>query len=228
MGIPNAGGAGALTDVTRRRNVDTAVVSSEHHRPSNAYEMSPMPTAESSGSTEGGLPTGLWNVDTARSSVAFHVKHLRIATVKGRFDEFEGTLEVTPEGTAARGSVAVESLDTRDSQRDAHLRSAGFFDAEEFPRITFLSTAITQIDGDSFEIEGDFAVHGITRPLKLHATLHATETGHGDRPRVRLSASAQMNRSEHELRFDRALGAGNVAVGEKVEILLEISAIKED
>ena len=109
------------------------------------------------------LPTGTWKVDPVHSSVEFHVKHLGIATVKGQFKEFEGTLEVGPDGARASGTVQVASVDTREPQRDAHLRSADFFDADTNPQISFSSTAIRQLDEESFEIEGELSIHGVTR-----------------------------------------------------------------
>src|SRR5208283_1047547 len=88
------------------------------------------------------LPTGTWKVDPVHSSVEFQVKHLGIATVKGQFKEFEGTLEVNPDGVNAQGSVQTASVDTREPQRDGHLRSADFFDADQHPQITFKSTSV--------------------------------------------------------------------------------------
>jgi polyisoprenoid-binding protein YceI len=172
------------------------------------------------------LPTGTWNVDPIHSSVEFQVKHLGIATVKGHFGEFEGTLEVTPDGISAHGSVETASVDTREPQRDGHLRSADFFDVENHPKITFQSTSVKAIDDEDFEIEGDFTLHGITRPLKLTATLEGTETDPQGNERVGLSAKAQISRADHDMKFNMALGSGNVVVGDKVKILLDISAVK--
>jgi polyisoprenoid-binding protein YceI len=178
--------------------------------------------------TQTPLPTGTWKVDPVHSSVEFQVKHLGIATVKGQFKEFEGTLEVTPEGIHAHGKASVASVDTREPQRDAHLRSPDFFDADTHPEITFSSTAIRPIDEDTFEIEGDFTIRAITRPLKLVATLEGTETDHEGHPRVGVSAVAQINRSDFDMKFNMALGSGNVVVGDKVKILLDLSAVKVD
>jgi polyisoprenoid-binding protein YceI len=172
------------------------------------------------------LPTGTWNVDPVHSSVEFQVKHLGIATVKGHFKEFEGTLEVTPEGINAHGTVETASVDTREPQRDGHLRSADFFDVENNPKITFQSTSVHAIDDEDFEVEGDFTLHGITRPLKLTATLEGTETDPQGNERVGLSATAQISRGDYEMKFNMALGSGNVVVGDKVKILLDISAVK--
>jgi polyisoprenoid-binding protein YceI len=185
-----------------------------------------MSTAESATTAESSLPAGTWNVDPVHSSVEFQVKHLGIATVKGQFKEFEGTLEVKPDGVAAHGKVNVASVDTREPQRDGHLRSPDFFDAENYPQITFSSTSISQVDEDTFEVEGDFTIRDVTRPLKLRATLEGTETDHEGHPRVGLSATAQINRADFGMKFNMALGSGNVVVGEKVKILIDVSAVK--
>jgi polyisoprenoid-binding protein YceI len=172
------------------------------------------------------LPTGTWKVDPVHSSVEFQVKHLGIATVKGQFTEFEGTLEVGPDGAVAFGTVKTSSVNTREPQRDEHLRSPDFFDAEKNPEIAFRSTAITPVDEDDFEIEGDITIHGVTQPLKLKATLEGTETDPQGNERVGISAAAQINRSDFEMKFNAALGSGNVMVSDKVKILIDISAVK--
>jgi polyisoprenoid-binding protein YceI len=185
-----------------------------------------MSAAVSTAAAQISLPTGTWDVDPVHSSVEFQVKHLGIATVKGHFNEFEGKLEVGPDGAKAHGKAVVASVDTREPQRDAHLRSADFFDAESHPEITFDSTAIRQLDEDTFEIEGDFTIRGVTKTLTLKATLEGTETDPQGNARVGLSASAQINRSDYGVKFNMALGSGNVAVGDKVKILLDVSAVK--
>jgi polyisoprenoid-binding protein YceI len=172
------------------------------------------------------LPTGTWKVDSVHSSVEFQVKHLGIATVKGQFTEFEGTLEVGPENTVAYGTVQVASVNTREPQRDEHLRSPDFFDAPQYPEINFRSTAIHPVDEDTFEIEGDISIHGVTRALKLKATLEGTETDPQGNDRVGVSAVAQLDRSDFEMKFNAALGSGNMLVSDKVKILIDISAVK--
>lgn len=175
------------------------------------------------------VPTGTWKVDPVHSSVEFQVKHLGIATVKGQFKEFEGTLEVGPEGAVAYGTVKTASVDTREPQRDEHLRSADFFEVEKYPEVGFRSTAIRTTGKDEFEIEGDLSIHGVTRPVTLKATLEGYEPeDHQGNTRVGLSASAQINRSDFEMRFNAALGSGNMVVSDKVKILVDVSAVKSD
>jgi polyisoprenoid-binding protein YceI len=187
--------------------------------------MSPESTATATAPTV--LPAGTWKVDPVHSSVEFHVKHLGIATVKGLFTKFEGNLEVGPEGAVAYGTVKTDSVDTREPQRDAHLRSADFFEVDRYPEIDFRSTAIRTTGEDEFEIEGDLTIHGVTRSVTLQATLEGIEReDHQGNERVGISASGQINRSDFEMRFNAALGSGNMMVSDKVKILVDVSAIK--
>ncbi len=133
---------------------------------------------------------------------------------------------MTAERVNAYGSAQTASVDTREPQRDGHLRSADFFDVENNPQITFKSTSVRPIDDEDFEIEGDFTLHGITRPLKLTATLEGTETDHEGNERVGVSATTQHQPRRYDMKFNMALGSGNVVVGDKVKILLDISAVK--
>ncbi len=177
-------------------------------------------------STQTFLPVGTWKVDPVHSGVEFHVKHLGIATVKGLFREFEGTLDVKPDGAHGYGTVQVGSVDTREPQRDEHLRSPDFFDVANYPEIKFDSTAIRATGEDDFEIEADLTIHGVTRSVTLKATLEGTETDPQGNDRVGISAHTQINRSDFEMRFNAALGSGNVVVSDKVKILLDASLVR--
>ena len=138
-------------------------------------------------------------------------------------------LEVGPDGAVAYGTVKTTSVDTREPQRDEHLRSADFFEVEKYPEIGFRSTAIRATGEDEFEIDADLSIHGITRPVTLKATLEGYEPeDHQGNTRVGISASTQINRSDFEMRFNAALGSGNMVVSDKVKILVEVSAVKAD
>ncbi|HWX88598.1 MAG TPA: YceI family protein [Solirubrobacteraceae bacterium] len=173
------------------------------------------------------LPTGTWRVDPIHSSVEFHVKHLGIATVKGQFKTFEGTLEVSPGAASAFGTLDVASVDTREPQRDAHLRSADFFEVERFPQITFESTAIRPLDEDEFEIDANLTIHGVTRQVTFKAVFEGAETDPQGNDRVGVSASAQISRGDFGMKFNAALSSGNLVVADKVKILVEVSAVKQ-
>jgi polyisoprenoid-binding protein YceI len=157
------------------------------------------------------------------------VKHLGIATVRGRFDEFEGTLEIGDDLSSARafGTAKVSSINTDDAGRDEHLRSEDFFGAEANPELRFESTAIKPLDEDTFEIEGELSMNGITKPVTLTAVVEGTETDPWGNDRVGLEVTGRVNRTEWNMTFNQALGSGNLLVGEKVTLSLDISAVKQ-
>ena len=173
-------------------------------------------------------PVGTWNIDPSHSNVNFHVKHLGIATVRGAFNDFEGTLELAEDlaSSKAYGTVQVASVDTNEDARDEHLRSADFFDAENHPQLTFQSTEIKQVDDDELEITGDLTIHGVTKPVTFQAEITGTEVDPWGNDRVGLEVNGKIDRSDFEMRFNQALGSGNVMVSDKVKISLDISAVK--
>ena len=175
------------------------------------------------------IPTGTWAVDPIHSQVGFSVKHMGIATVRGTFGEFEGRLEAGEdlEHTKAYGSVKTASVNTDQAQRDDHLRSADFFDAEQYSEIKFESTKIEQIDDDTFRITGNLELHGITKGITLEAIVDGTETDPMGNERLGVEVVGQISRGDFEMKFNQALGSGNVAVSDKVKLALDISAIKE-
>jgi polyisoprenoid-binding protein YceI len=174
------------------------------------------------------LPTGTWSVDPAHSRVEFSVKHLGIATVRGVFNEFEGSFEVGEDGTAkASGTVNTASIDTNENTRDNHLRSEDFFHAEVHPELRFESTEVRPLDDNTFEIHGELTMRGVTRPVVLEAELQGGETDQGGNERVALEVNGQVNRREWGLTWNQMLGSGNVVVGDKVKLRLDISAIKQ-
>jgi polyisoprenoid-binding protein YceI len=171
--------------------------------------------------------TGTWAVDPAHSRVEFQVKHLGIATVRGAFRAFDGTLELSDDGAQAYGTVKAISVDTNEPQRDDHLRSGDFFDAEQHPDLAFRSTAIRRLDEDSLEIAGELTMRGVTRPITLKAEIQGYEQDPWGNDRVALEASGQLSRAEWGMTFNQALGSGNVLVSDKVKLHLDISAIKQ-
>ena len=173
-------------------------------------------------------PTGTWNVDAKHSRVGFSVKHLGIATVRGTFKEFEGTLEIGDDLSTAKayGTVKAASVDTNEPSRDEHLRSADFFDVENYPEITFESTSIEPIDDDSLKILGNLTIKGVTNEVELLAELGGTEVDPWGNDRIGLEAVGKISRDAFGIKFNIALGSGNVAVGDKVTLTLDISAVK--
>ena len=180
--------------------------------------------------TRTALPTGTWNVDTAHSKIGFAVKHMGIATVRGEFNEFEGVLELGEDLSEARayGTVQVASVDTNQPQRDDHLRSADFFDAENHPELRFESTEIEQVDDDLYRITGDLTVHGVTNEIELEAEYLGTEIGSQGEERIGLEVTGRLSRSDYEMRFNAALGSGNAVVSDRVKLALDVAAVKAE
>jgi polyisoprenoid-binding protein YceI len=175
------------------------------------------------------VPAGTWTVDPAHSTVGFSVKHLGIANVRGKFEDFEGTLEIGEGDESARayGTVQGVSINTGDAGRDEHLRSADFFGVEQNPELRFESAEITRVDDDSFEIAGDLTMNGVTNPITLTAEVQGTETDPWGNERVALEVTGQLNRGDWDMTFNQALGSGNLLVGEKVKLQLDIAAVKQ-
>jgi polyisoprenoid-binding protein YceI len=147
--------------------------------------------------------------------------------VKGKFKEFAGSLTIAEDGTAsATGTVQVASVDTNEAQRDEHLRSPDFFDAASHEQITFSSTEITAVDDETFKITGDITIHGITKPITLEAVFEGSDQDPWGNTRVGLTVTGQINRSDFEMKFNQALGSGNMLVSDKVKLALDISAVK--
>jgi polyisoprenoid-binding protein YceI len=174
------------------------------------------------------LPTGTWSVDPVHSGVEFSAKHLGIATVRGVFREFEGTLDIREDGTAeARGSVSAASLDTNVEARDVHLRSEDFFHVEAHPKLSFESTEIRALDVDVFRIHGKLMMRGVTRPVLLHAQLQGTQTDQFGNERVALEVTGQLNRRDWDMSFNQVLESGRLLISDKVKLSIDISAIKQ-
>jgi polyisoprenoid-binding protein YceI len=152
-----------------------------------------------------------------------------IATVRGRFTKFEGTLEVGEDlgSSRAYGKVDVASIDTGEPDRDAHLRSADFFDAERYPEITYESTRVEPIDDESSAIYGNLTMHGVTKEVRLDVFVQGADTDPWGNERVGLTAVGALNRSDFDMKFNQALGSGNLLVGDRVDISLDISAVKQ-
>ncbi|HWC25352.1 MAG TPA: YceI family protein [Solirubrobacteraceae bacterium] len=173
-------------------------------------------------------PTGTWTVDAAHSKVGFAVKHLGIATVRGEFTDFEGTLEIGEDLASSRayGTVKTASIDTNEPGRDEHLRSGDFFNAETNPQIAFESTAIEQVDDGVLRVTGNLTINGITKEEVFHAAIQGTETDPWGNERVAFEVTGEISRGDYGMTFNQVLGSGNLLVGEKVKLALDISAVK--
>ena len=170
-----------------------------------------------------------WTIDPVHSSVEFAVRHLMITTVKGRFTDVQGAVvldEGNPADAMAEISLGVASIDTREPQRDAHLRSADFFDAETYPTITFRSRSVEAASSDGFKLVGDLTIHGVTREVRLDVTSEGRSKDGWGAERAGYSATTKIKRSDFGLTWNQLLETGGVAVSDDVKITLDIQLVK--
>lgn len=175
------------------------------------------------------MTTHTWNFDTVHSTVGFSVRHLVIAKVRGRFTAWSGSLELDDDDLA-RSSVQVSidagSIDTGTPDRDTHLRSPDFFDVENFPRLSFTSQRIEPLGGDRYRVHGDLTIRDVTREVVLDSEFSGRAKDPWGNDRVAFTAKASLNRHDFGLKWNQALETGGVVVGERVDIEIEVQAVK--
>jgi polyisoprenoid-binding protein YceI len=173
------------------------------------------------------LSAGTWAIDPVHSSVSFTVRHLVVSKVRGNFDEFSGAVVVAEDGTpSVTAQIAIDSVNTRNEQRDAHIKAADFFDAEKYPTASFVSTGV-RADGDDYVLDGEFTLKGVTKPVSLKLEFNGVNPGMGHGEVAGFEASVVLNRRDFGINFDAPLETGGAVVGDKVTITLEIEALKQ-
>jgi polyisoprenoid-binding protein YceI len=171
-----------------------------------------------------------WKIDPQHTLIEFTAKHMMITTVRGRFKTFEGRLYIdadNPQASHAEGSIEVASIDTGESQRDNHLRSADFFDVEKYPKMTFRSTRIEPAGGDSYKVYGDLTIKDVTREMVFDVVDQGQMKDPWGNQRRGLSATAKLNRKDFGLNWNVALEAGGWLVGDEIKISVELQAVQE-
>jgi polyisoprenoid-binding protein YceI len=174
--------------------------------------------------------TGTWNIDPTHSSAQFKVKHMMISNVKGEFNAVTGTLtlnsaDITKSRVAA--SIDVGTINTRDAQRDGHLKSADFLHVEKFPALTFQSTRISKREEGELAVEGDLSIRGVTRKVVFEVEgPSAPMKDPWGNTRIGLSATTRINRKDFGLTWNTALETGGLLVGDEVTITLDVQLIK--
>jgi polyisoprenoid-binding protein YceI len=173
--------------------------------------------------------TNTWDIDVGHSAIHFFVRHMLISKVHGRFAKWSGTIQLDEEDLG-RSSVEVRidtaSIDTQVADRDAHLRSADFLDVANHPQMAFRSKRIERT-GDAYRVAGDLDLHGVVREVTLVAEFAGTAKDPWGNERAGFSAKASLDRREFGLVWNAALETGGVLVGEKVEIAIELEAVKK-
>jgi polyisoprenoid-binding protein YceI len=173
-----------------------------------------------------------WDLDTAHSEIGFSVRHMMISNVHGAFTGASGSLELdekNPTRSVADIDIDVKSIDTRNDQRDSHLKSADFFDVAQFPKIHFKSTKIEKISATKYRVHGSLTMHGVTKPVALLAeTTGKSKKDPFGMTRVGFSASTKVNRKDFNLTWNKAVEAGGMMVGEEITISLDAEFIHKD
>nr|WP_275936612.1 YceI family protein [Labilithrix luteola] len=170
-----------------------------------------------------------WNIDTAHTAINFSVRHMVISKVRGRFAKYSGTIRLD-DGDVTRSSVDVSidasSIDTGVADRDTHLRSPDFFDVENFSELRFRSKRIEQIEKTRYRVIGDLSIRGVTREVSLDAEYGGRATDPWGNERVGFVAKTTIDRSDFGLTWNQALEAGGILVGDRVEIDLDVEAVR--
>jgi polyisoprenoid-binding protein YceI len=174
--------------------------------------------------------TGDYTLDVAHSRFGFVARHAMVTKVRGAFNEFEGTARIDgddPAQSAVNIVIKTASVDTRNAQRDGHLRTNDFFEIETYPEIVFASTAIDRKDETTFEVTGDLRIKDVTRPITFDLEFTGAATDPFGNQRVGFDGSVVINRKDWNVTWNAPLEAGGVLVSEKVTLEFEISAIKQ-
>ena len=175
------------------------------------------------------MTTNKWNIDGAHSGINFSIRHMVVSKVRGRFGKFGGTLEVD-DGDLTRSTIEVtidaSSIDTGTAQRDDHLRSADFFDVERFPELRFHGKRIEQAGRDHYRVLGDLTIRDVTREVTLDVEYGGRAKDPWGNERAGFLAKASIDRKDFGLQWNQVLEAGGLLVGDRVDIELEVQAVK--
>ena len=175
------------------------------------------------------MATTKWVLDPTHSEVQFKVKHLVISTVSGFFKSFEGSLTTDSEdfeNAKVELSLDVNSIDTNQEQRDGHLKSGEFFDAEKYPKISFTSTSLTK-DGDDYKLNGDLTIKDVTKPVSLDVEYGGSAGDFYGNTKAGFEVTGKINRKEFGLTWDGVTEAGSIVVGEDIKLIINVQFAKE-
>lgn len=175
------------------------------------------------------LPAGTWSVDPSHTEVGFVARHLMVSKVRGNFADVAGTVVVADDITASTVDVTVQmaSVDTRSADRDAHLRSADFFDVEKYPTITFVGTGFDILDAETVNVTGDLTIKDVTRSITIPLAYQGEAKDPFGNDRIGFEGQVQVSRQEFGLTWNAALETGGVLVSDKVTLEFDVSAIKK-
>lgn len=170
-----------------------------------------------------------WNLDKSHSSITFSVRHMMIANVRGSFTEFDAAVTADPtDPSTANAKITIDagSIDTKDNDRDNHLKSADFFNVEKFPNLEFQTTKVTAKGNDEYEIAGNLTIAGVTKPVVLNGEISGPAKDPWGNEKMAVSASGSLNRSEFGLTWNAALETGGVLVSDTIKLNVELQFAK--
>jgi polyisoprenoid-binding protein YceI len=181
---------------------------------------------ETTTATIPGYVAGKWSIDPVHSEVGFSVRHMMVSKVRGRFTEFSGEIVTgeRPEDSSVTAEISLSSINTGQEQRDAHIRSADFFEVETFPTMTYRSTGVRVEDGE-FVLDGDLTLKGVTKNVPLHLELNGFGPDAYGGTRAGFTATAEINRRDFNVNFSAPMQNGGAVVADKIQIHLEIEAV---
>jgi polyisoprenoid-binding protein YceI len=188
------------------------------------------PEAEVTSRTVNGVEypaVGTYDIDPSHTELGFAVRHMAVSKVRGRLSKFSGTLVLAEDPTESKANVTIDatSVDTRDENRDGHLKTNDFFDVENHPTWTFVSTAIKPEGPTDFKVDGDLTIRGTTKPVTLDVSLEGVVKDPYGNHRVGFSASTTINREDFGVAFGAVMEAGGLVVAKKVDIQIELEAV---
>jgi len=176
------------------------------------------------------MSTTKWSIDPTHSEIGFKVKHMMFTNVSGSFQKFDASIETEDdnfENAKIEFSGDVDSITTGNTDRDTHLLSPDFFDAEKFPKLTFSATSFKKQNEGEYELKGDLTLHGVTKPVKLDVEFGGLAKDPWGNLKAGMSISGKINRKDWNLNWNSALEAGGVLVGEEVKLNIELQFVKQ-
>ncbi|MCL9808048.1 YceI family protein [Flavobacterium luminosum] len=176
------------------------------------------------------MATTKWVIDPTHSEIGFKVKHMMFTNVSGKFDTYEASV-TTEDDTFTNANIEfsadINSIDTRNADRDGHLKSADFFDAENYPKLTFKASSLSKVEDGNYEIAGDLTIKGVTKFVKLPAEFSGLMTDPWGNTKAGLNIYGKINRKDWGLNWNSALETGGVLVGEEVKLEIELQLLKQ-
>lgn len=177
------------------------------------------------------IPGGAYSVDPAHSSINFSIRHLLINDVRGRFDDYSGTINYNPDDitkSSVEFTAKVASIDTDIAKRDEHLRTADFFDVEKYPEMTFKSTRIERKGKDNFIVHGDFTLHGVSKQVAIPFKVFGAVKDPWGGTRIGVEAATTINRQDYGVKFNQPMAEGGLMIADDVQIELVLEAVRQE